>query len=124
MAAAKTGRIEPWLLLEAGAAVNDADAISSRRHYAGGGEGHASVVQALLDAKADPNRRHVTGLEERKHADHATGGFTASCCRAQRARGRAKALVKGGADPKATNGDGATATMWPSSTIGSIWPAR
>ena len=41
-------------------------------------EGHTAVVQALLDAKADPNRKaHVTGLEERKHADHATGGFTA-----------------------------------------------
>ena len=41
-------------------------------------EGHVDVVNALLAAGADPNRKaHVTTIDERKHADHATGGFTA-----------------------------------------------
>ena len=41
-------------------------------------EGHADVVKALLAAGADPNRKaHVTGIDERKHGDHPTGGFTA-----------------------------------------------
>jgi ankyrin repeat protein len=76
-------------------------------------EGHAPVVQALLDAKADPNKKaHVTGIEERKHADHATGGFTALMFAARNGHEDVvKALVKGGADPKLTNGDGVTATM-------------
>src|SRR5438067_1659621 len=42
------------------------------------GEGHLEVINALLAAGADPNvKAHVSTLTERKHADHATGGFTA-----------------------------------------------
>src|SRR5262245_14900215 len=76
-------------------------------------EGHADVIQALLDAKADPNKKaHVTGLEERKHADHATGGFTALMFAARNGHDAAiRTLIKGGADPKLTNGDGATPTI-------------
>jgi ankyrin repeat protein len=76
-------------------------------------QGHAAVVQALLDAKADPNKQaHVTGLEERKHADHASGGFTALMFAARNGHEDVvKALVKAGANPKLTNGDGVTATM-------------
>jgi ankyrin repeat protein len=76
-------------------------------------EGHADVVKTLLDAHADPNRKaYVTSLQERKHADHATGGFTALMFAARDGyEEAATALLKGGADPKLTNGDGLTATM-------------
>ena len=36
------------------------------------------MVQALLTAGADPNRKaRVTTIADRKHADHPTGGLTA-----------------------------------------------
>jgi len=102
------------LLIEAGANVNAADTYQQQTALMwAADEGHTAVVQALLDAKADPNKKaHVTGLEERKHADHASGGFTALMFAARNGHEDAvKALVKGGADPKITNGDGVTATM-------------
>src|SRR6185503_10213521 len=47
----------------------------------------------------------------RKHADHATGGFTALMFAVRNGHENVvRALVKGGADLKATNGDGVTAT--------------
>src|SRR5439155_26364431 len=47
----------------------------------------------------------------RKHADHATGGFTALMFAVRNGHENVvSALVKGGADLKATNGDGLTAT--------------
>ena len=71
------------------------------------------MVKALLAAGADPNRKaHVTTIDERKHADHATGGFTALMFAVRNGHEPvAKALIKGGADPKLTNGDGATAMV-------------
>jgi ankyrin repeat protein len=69
------------------------------------------VIAALLAAKADPNRKaRLTTIKERKHADHPTGGMTALMYAARNGHERAvRALVAGGADPKATNGDGVTA---------------
>jgi ankyrin repeat protein len=102
------------LLLEANADVNAADSYQKQTALMrAAAEGHTDVIEALLDAKADPNRKaHVTGLEERKHADHATGGFTALMFAARNGHEAAiRALIKGGADPKLTNGDGATATI-------------
>jgi ankyrin repeat protein len=76
------------------------------------GEGHVDVVNALLAAKANPNvKAHVSPLTERKHADHPTGGFTALMFAVRNGHENVvRALVKGGADLKATNGDGLTAT--------------
>jgi ankyrin repeat protein len=102
------------LLIEAGADANAVDSYQKQTALMrAAAEGHTDVIQALLDAKADPNRRaHITGLEERKHADHATGGFTALMFAARNGHEAAvRALIKGGADPKLTNGDGATATI-------------
>jgi uncharacterized protein len=102
------------LLLEAGADVNASDSYQKQTALMrAAAEGHVEVVQALLDSKADTNRQaHITGLTERKHADHATGGFTALMFAARNGHETVvRALIKGGADPKQTNGDGATATM-------------
>ena len=115
MAARDAGSVDAVrLLLEAGADVNAADAYQKQTALMwAAAEGHADVVKALLDARADPNRKaHVTDLEERKHADHATGGFTALMFAVRNGHEAAvRALIKGGADPKLTNGDGATATI-------------
>jgi ankyrin repeat protein len=115
MAAAFAGSLPTVrLLLEANADVNAVDSYQKQTALMrAAAEGHADVIQALLDAKADPNKKaHVTGLEERKHADHATGGFTALMFAARNGHEAAiRALIKGGADPKVTNGDGATATI-------------
>jgi ankyrin repeat protein len=114
MAAAFAGSLNTVrLLLEANADVNAVDSYQKQTALMrAAAEGHVDVIQALLDAKADPNKKaHVTGLEERKHADHATGGFTALMFAARNGHEAAiRALIKGGADPKLTNGDGATAT--------------
>jgi len=102
------------LLLEANADVNAVDSYQKQTALMrAAAEGHTEVIQALLDAKADPNKKaHVTELEERKHADHATGGFTALMFAARNGHEAAiRALIKGGADPKLTNGDGATPTI-------------
>ncbi len=62
--------------------------------------------------RADPNAKaHVSPLTTRKNADHATGGFTALMFAVRNGHENVvRALVKGGADLKATNGDGVTAT--------------
>jgi ankyrin repeat protein len=102
------------LLLEAGANVNAADTYQQETALMWAAtEGHADVVKTLLDARADPNRKaYVTTLQERKHADHPTGGLTALMFAARNGHeDAASALIKGGADPKLTNGDGLTATM-------------
>ena len=115
MAAAYTGSVPTVrLLLEANADVNAVDSYQKQTALMrAAAEGHTEVIQTLLDAKADPNKKaHVTELEERKHADHATGGFTALMFAARNGHDAAvRTLIKGGADPKLTNGDSATATI-------------
>jgi ankyrin repeat protein len=115
MAAAFAGSLTTVkLLIESNADVNAVDSYQKQTALMrAAAEGHVDVIQALLDAKADPNKRaHITGLEERKHADHATGGFTALMFAARNGHEAAiRALIKGGADPKLTNGDGATPTI-------------
>jgi uncharacterized protein len=114
MAAARTGRMDAIeLLLEAGADVNAADSYQNETALMRAAEeGHVDVVNALLAAGANPNvKGHVSSLTERKHADHATGGFTALMFAVRNGHENVvRALAKGGADLKATNGDGLTAT--------------
>jgi ankyrin repeat protein len=115
MAAARTGHLDAVrLLVEAGADVNAAETFQQETALMwAAAEGHAEVVDALLAAGADPNRQaRVTTIDERKHADHPSGGFTALMFAARNGHEPVvRALVKAGADLKATNGDGATATV-------------
>ena len=115
MAASRTGRADAVrLLLDAGANANAADAYQQQTALMWAAtEGHTDVIKTLLSAGADPNRKgRITGIDERKHADHATGGFTALMFAARNGYDDAvTALIKGGGDPKLTNGDGLTATM-------------
>lgn len=115
MGSARAGRVDAVrLLLETGADANAADTYQQQTALMwAAAEGHADVVKALLDAGADPNRKvYVTTLEERKHADHPTGGFTALMFAVRNGHEEvARALVKSGADLKLTNGDGVTATI-------------
>ena len=115
MAASRTGHVDAVRrLLEAGVNVNAVDGYQQETALMwAAAEGHVDVVKALLAAGADPNRKgHVNALEERKHADYPTGGFTALMFAVRNGHEEvAKALVKGGADPNLTNGDGASATM-------------
>src|SRR5262245_41554927 len=114
MAASRTGKLDAVeLLLEAGSDPNAADTYQNQTALMRASEeGHVAVVEALLAAGANPNAKaHVSPLTERKHADHATGGFTALMFAVRNGHENVvRALVKGSADLKATNGDGITAT--------------
>jgi len=114
MAAARTGKLDAVeLLLQAGSDPNAADTFQHETALMRAAEeGHLKVVNALLAAKADPNvKAHVSALTTRKNADHATGGFTALMFAVRNGHEDVvRALVEGGADLKATNGDGITAT--------------
>ncbi len=114
MAASRTGRIDAVeLLLEAGSDPNAADNYQNETALMRAAEeGHVDVTNALLAAGANPNTKaHVSSLSERKHADHATGGFTALMFAVRNGHENVvRALVKGGADMKTANGDGLTAT--------------
>ena len=114
MAAARTGRVDAVrLLIEAASDVNATTYQQETALMWASAEGHASVVKALLDAKADANRRtRITTLEQRKHADHPTGGFTALMFAVRNGHEAvARALAAGGADLNLANGDGATALI-------------
>ena len=114
MAAARTGRLDAVrLLIEGGSDVN---AVTYQQETAlmwASAEGHAPVVKALLDAKADANRKtRVTTLDQRKHADHPTGGFSALMYAVRNGHEAVvRTLAAGGADLNLTNGDGATALV-------------
>src|SRR5688572_17449534 len=114
MAASRTGKLDAVeLLLKAGSDPNGTDSYQKQTALMRAAEeGHVDVVRALLAAKADPNiKAHVSPLTERKHADHATGGFTALMFAVRNGHENVvRALAKGGADLKITNGDGVTAT--------------
>ena len=114
MAAARTGRIDAVrLLIEAASDVNATTYQQETPLMWASAEGHADVVKALLDAKADANRKtRITTLDQRKHADHPTGGFTALMYAVRNGHEAvARALAAGGADLNLTNGDGATALI-------------
>ena len=115
MAASRSGRLDAVrLLVEAGADVNAADTYEQQTPLMwAAAEGHAEIVKLLLQSGADPNRKaRVTTIAERKHADHATGGFTALMFAARNGHdGVVRALMAGGADASATNGDGVTASI-------------
>jgi len=115
MGAARTGTVEAVrLLVEAGADVNASDAYQQQTALMwAAAEGHVAVTEELLKAGADANRAaRVTTVDDRKNADHPTGGFTALMFAVRNGHEAvARALAKGGANLKATNGDGATATM-------------
>jgi uncharacterized protein len=115
MAAARTGRVDAVkLLLSGGSFVNAADPFQEETALMwASAEGHVEVVKALLAAGADPNQKaHVSTITTRKDADHPSGGFTALMFAVRNGHEDVvKALVQGGADLKATNADGATATI-------------
>jgi ankyrin repeat protein len=76
-------------------------------------ENHLDVVDLLIEAGADVNRRaHVTALTDRKNADHPTGGFTPLMWAARAGNETmVRRLVSRGADVNLKNGDGASAAM-------------
>jgi ankyrin repeat protein len=114
MAASRTGSLDSVkLLLAAGSDPKAVDTYQKQTALMWAAvEGHTDVINALLAAGADPNTKaFVTGLSERKHSDHNTGGFTALMFATRNGHENAvRALAKGGADLKAANGDGLTAT--------------
>jgi uncharacterized protein len=115
MAASRAGRVDAVrLLLAKGANVNAADKYQQQTALMwAAAEGHAEVINTLVEAGGNPNlKAAVTTLTKREHADHPTGGFTPLMFAVRNGHEAAvRALVKGGADLKLTNGDGATASM-------------
>jgi ankyrin repeat protein len=115
MAASRSGNIEAVrMLLDAGADPNGMETYQEQTALMwAAAEGHADIVGMLLGRGADPNRQaRLTTIDERKHADHATGGFTALHFAVRNGHENAvRALVAGGADMTLTNGDGATPTV-------------
>ena len=115
MAASRSGNLDAVaLLLDAGADVNSADTFEEQTALMwAAAEGHTDVVGALLRQGADPDHKaRVTTIEERKHADHASGGFTALHFAVRNGHDAVvEALIEAGADPTLANEDGATPTV-------------
>jgi len=115
MAASRTGRVDAVkLLLARNSFVNAQDPFQEETALMwASAEGHLEVVKALLAAGADPNLKgHVSTITDRKNADHPSGAFTALMFAVRNGHEDvARALIEGGADLKATNADGATATI-------------
>ncbi len=115
MAASRSGNLDAvTLLLDAGADVHSADTFQEQTALMwAAAEGHTDVVGALLRHGADPDHKaRVTTIEERKHADHASGGFTALHFAVRNGHEAVvKALIEASADPTLTNEDGATPTV-------------
>jgi ankyrin repeat protein len=115
MAASRTGKVDAVkLLLSHGSFVNAVDPFQEETALMwASAEGHLEVVKALLAGGADPNlKAHVSTITDRKNADHPSGAFTALMFAVRNGHEDvARALIAGGADVKATNADGATATI-------------
>ena len=115
MAAARTGKVDAvQLLISRGSFVNAQDPYQEETALMwAADEGQLDVVKTLLAAGADPNlKAHLSTITERSHADHPSGGFTALMFAVRNGHEEVvKALIKAGADLKATNGDGASATI-------------
>ena len=114
-AASRAGSVQAVrLLLARGADVNAAEKFQNTTAlmYAAA-EGHAEVVDLLLEANADPNKQgHVTALTQRKNADHPTGGMTALMFAARNGHEAVvRRLAAKGANLNLKNGDGASAAM-------------
>lgn len=115
MAAARSGNLAATrLLIARGVDVNAAESFqkTTALMYAAA-EGHADVVDLLIEAGADPNKQgHITALDKRHNADHPTGGFTALMLAARNGdEATVRRLAARGANLNLKNGDNATATM-------------
>ena len=115
-AAARAGGVEAVkLLVQHGADVNAVELLDEQTPLMWAtAEGHLDVVDALLDASADPNRKaRLSELSKRStRTDFPSGGFTALMWAVRDGNEPiVRRLLEGGADINATNGDGATAMM-------------
>jgi ankyrin repeat protein len=116
MAVARAGSVEAVrMLLERGAALDAAEALEDQTALMWAvAEGHLPVVDALLAAGADPNRRaRVSELTKRSmRTDFPSGGLTALMWAARNGdEALVRRLVAAGADVDLENGDGSTALM-------------
>jgi ankyrin repeat protein len=116
MASSRAGSVASVkLLLQHGADPNKVDSLEDQTALMWAtAEGHLDVVDALLTAGANPNMKaRLSELTKRStRTDFPSGGFTAVMWAVRNGdEPLVERLVKGGADLKLTNGDGATASM-------------